>query len=248
MDLKEKSERYRRAILSGNRPEAARLDSEINAEIRSRYTKPARSDRYVSTILSNDDTPALQLYDFLEQRYPDWWQWDIETVEDVVVRDYARPFDDVVADKIQALKLLCNNQRVFSDWFLFNQFAVAVSGYIADFVDMKYPSPGMVVAAMQIMRKIRPEEEFGRDVKKMAAIVLKQDGIYTPPPTIFDIVKDEMEVSDEMKALWPRVVSKVLEMVKTRNYGDDSDDVVDIQARRLVNLEKAAATYSGSKE
>ena len=208
----------------------------------------SRSDPIkVNTILNNDNSQPIQLYYFLNEKYGDqWWDWEIETIERLVWLDYGAAMTDGNRDKVQAIKMLINNQRPFLDWFYFNQIATAFAGAMADFSTLKSPSPGMAVAAMKTMMEIRPDEPFSRDVKKYVSILLINDGIYIPPPSVSDIIKEEFNalISNESRELRVPVLKKCSEMVQTKNYGD-KDDPVEIQAKRLLICEEASNIYSG---
>lgn len=254
-----KSEQYRLAILNGNKAEASRLEKEIYDEIQGRYRNQPRQtqsmssqsqqqQRPVSSVspLGNDNIPCLRVYEYLNFRYGDqWWNWEIETLERRIFEDSGQVLSESNVDKIQALKTLCNNQMPFQDWFYFNQVAVAFAGAVADFQSMKYPSPGMVIAAIKIMKRVRPDEVFSDEVKKYCAIALQGEGIYVPPPTVFDILKESFDVSEQLKSKWPQILGRVGEMIETSDYENESDDAIDIQARRLINAENAADKYGG---
>jgi hypothetical protein len=246
MTIPKKTELYRTAILSGNKKEAQRLLEEINAEIAARYTRPKKqsiSNIVLETALSNAEVSALTIYEFLNNTYKDeWWDWEIETLESEVKKRFGITITDENIDKIQALKTVISNSEVFKDWFYFNQVAVGISGAVADFNNLKYPSPGMVIAAARAMKAIRPGEEFGSEVKSFIAVVLKDHGIYMPAPTIFDLLIDVMEVSAEMKSQWPDIIERMKMMLVEDN---DEDDMVSVQARRIINAEKAAEKYGG---
>ena len=245
--MKKLSEQYYNAILSGNKEEAKGIKDQLNENIKLAQRQTKTDPLKVNTILNNDNSPALHIYYFLNEKYgEDWWDWEIETLEKMLWLDFGSIITENNIDKIQAIKMLINNQRPFLDWFYFNQLATALSGVIADFHTIKSPSPGMAISAMNTMIAIRPEQAFSRDVKKFVSLLLINDGIYTPPPSISDIIKEEFGylISSESKDRWPSVLEKCKEMVETKNYGD-KDDPVEVQAKRLLVAEESSNIYGG---
>lgn len=239
------SKQYYDAVLTGNTELADSLKCKIDELTKS--AQKSYKPNIVNNILVDDHTPPMVVYEFLNDKYgEDWWTWEFETIEHMLWKDFGLVLSDNQADRIQAIKTLLNNQRPFLDWYYFNQVAVAFGGAIADFTTIKSPSPGMAIAAMRTMMHIRPEEPFSRDVKKFVCLTLINDGIYCPPPSLFDVLNDEFDdlISAEAKAMWPAIIKKCSEMVDAKEYGE-SDDPVDVQARRLIVAEHASNKFGG---
>jgi hypothetical protein len=235
---------YYEAILSGDKELAEKTKLEMNELSKSAQRVSRVSPVQINTVLGDDNTPAIQIYNFLNDRFKDeWWDWEIETLEKVLWRDYGTTLTDSMAEKIQAIKLVLNSQRTFLDWWYFNQVANSMMGSPADFTTIKSPSSGMAIAAMRVMRQIRPEENFSRDVKKYVCIILKNDGIYVPPPSVPELV-EEMENIVSNKEIWPKVLERLGQIINKEDLGD-SDNTIDIQARRLLVAEKAADKFGG---
>jgi predicted nucleic acid-binding protein len=128
---------------------------------------------------------------------------------------------------------------------MFNQVAVAVSGAIADFEVLRTPTPGMIINAVEVMKYIRPEEPFSREVKKYISILLIQEGIYIPPPSLVELIGEEFEllVKTTNKEEWKVVYNKYKEMLESKKFNIE-ETPLDIQARRLLVAEEAANEYS----
>jgi hypothetical protein len=241
------SQQYYDNILAGNTEEAGTIKAEMDEQVKTAQRTSSTHPTFINTLLNDDHTPAIHVYDFLNEKYKDkWWDWEIETLEHEIWGDFGLVLSDGMADKVQAIKLLINNHRPFLDWWYFNQLASAFCGTIADFTSIKSPSPGMAIATVKAMHEIRPEENFSRDVKKYICMILINDGIYTPPVSISDILIEEFEnlVSKEIRDIWPAILKRTYEMLNDKSYSD-SDDTVDIQARRLLIAEQAANKFGG---
>lgn len=239
------SNQYYDAVLSGNTEVAESIKSQFD-ELSKQAQKKFAPNK-VNSILGDDNTPPMHIYDFLNEKYKeDWWDWEIETLEHCLWKDFGLVLTENQADKIQAIKALINNQRPFLDWYYFNQVANAFGGVIADFTNIKQPSPGMAIAAMRAMQHIRPEEPFSRDVKKYVCLIMKDNGIYTPPPSLHDLLAEEFEamVTPETKEMWPKVLRKCSDMLESEEY-PESDNPIDVQARRLLVAEHASNKFGG---
>jgi len=237
------SKLYYDAILSGDKGLAEKLKLEIDEHTKQAQRVSRTSPIPINTILGDDNTPAIKIYNFLNERFKDQWHdWEIETLEKLLWIDYGHVLSDVMAEKIQAMKLVLNNQRAFLDWYYFNVVSLSMTGHPADFTAVSSPSPGMAIATMKVMKQIRPEEQFSRDVKKYVCIILKNDGIYVPPPSVPELA-EEMEVMVD-KSIWPAVLDRLKQIIDKEDLGD-GDNTVDIQARRLLVAEKAAEKFGG---
>lgn len=231
---------YYNAIITGDKEAAERIKGELE-----KISSPKRiSPIIVNNVLGDDNTPAITVYNFLNDKFKDeWWDWEIETIEKILWTEYGLVMTDRMAEKIQSIKFIINNQRAFLDWWYFNQTANSMCGSPADFTSIVSPSPGMAIAAMRVMKAIRPDEEFSRDVKKYVSLILIENGIYTPPPSV-PYIKEEMEDLVSNKEMWPSVLSALTKIIDKEDLGEE-DDSISIQARRLLVAEKAADKFGG---
>jgi hypothetical protein len=239
-------DRYYESVLSGDTGLAEALRGEINCLVKSAQRKTGITPDKINTVLNDDNMPAIYIYRFLNEKYKDaWWDWDIMTIEHCLWMDFGVVLSDVNADKVQAIKLLINNQRPFLDWYYFNQVACSFAGSIADFTCIKSPSPGMAIAAMKTMMEIRPDEQFSRDVKKYVCLICIHDGIYTVPPSLRAVLSEEFEqlIQTDTKAMWSDTMKKAAEMMG-KDYGYE-DDPASVQARRILIAEHASNVFGG---
>lgn len=239
---------YYDAVMSGDTVSAERLKADLDHHTKLAQTHSTITPAAINTVLGDDRTPALIIYNFLNEKYgaDTWWEWEIETIEQDLWKEYGLVLNDVMADKIQAIKYLLNSQRPFLDYYYFNNLACAFCGSIADFTTIKSPSPGMAIATMRTMQQIRPAELFSRDVKKYVSLLMINEGVYVPPPSIAEIIREEFEVlvSEETRKMWPDILKKASEMLNEKEYGDD-ETTVGIQARRLLVAEHSSNKFGG---
>jgi len=201
----------------------------------------------VNTVLNDDKSSALKVYDFLNIALgSDWWEWEIETIDKVIFFKYSTVLEDVNKDKVLAIRHLCRSDAAFKDWYEFNQIALSFSGCIADFEFLRVPSPGMVINAINCMNAIRPDRngEFGVDVVKYICILLINEGISTPPPSIFDLIKDTMKtmVTSEVSSRWVQILEKYNKFID-KDYSVVDDTMETIQAQRILKAELSSREY-----
>jgi hypothetical protein len=209
--------------------------------------KPKQNVIQFNTVLNDDKSSAKRIYDFLNKELGvDWWEWETETIDHMLWIKFSTALEDINREKVLAIRHLCNNDQPFWDWYEFNQIALAFSGSMADFEFLKKPSPGMIINAVKSMNHIRPDRQgqFNDGVVKYICVMLKDDGIYTPPPSLYNLISDNFKelVSSEMKSLWKKVYDIYHGMVNKRIF-DAIEEVEYIQARRIFSAEAAALSY-----
>ena len=231
----------------GDQDEIKRIKSEIDFKYEQSIPKRKTNIVQLSTVLNNDNSPAPVVYDFLNESFgPDWWEWEFETLERMLWIRYGVALEDINRDKVWAIRHVCRSDGSFSNWFEFNQSALSFSGCIADFEQLRSPSPGMVISTVKTLNHIRPDRKsfFSNDVLKYICIILKNDGLYIPPPSINNLIQEKMEeiISPEVKSKWVDIFKKYKQLIDG-DIEDVGEDMVDIQAKRLVVAEKSALKY-----
>jgi len=235
------------AYMMGDEKLIAEIKAEINAQSESARTPRKTNTIKINTVLNDDNASAIQVYDFLNKAFGDsWWEWEFETLERMLWIKYGVALEDINRDKIWAIRHVCRSDNAFADWFEFNQAALSFSGCIADFERLRAPSPGMVISTIKALNHIRPDRnsEFSNDVIKYICVLLKDEGIYTPPPSIAMLINKEMKkiVSPEISNKWMDILRRYQKMV-SNNAGEIREDVTDTQAKRILKAEAAALKY-----
>ena len=235
------------ATMVGNIFEAAQLKEEIEKRSEALFPKSKTNVINFNTVLNDDNSSSISIYMFLTKEFGDsWWEWETETLERMLWLKFSIALEDVNRDKVFAIRHICRSDQAFWDWHEFNQLALAFSGSLADFEMIRKPSPGMVINAVKTMNFIRPERNsnFGNDTTKYICIVLKDDGIYCPPPSLSFIITKEFSemISDDIKNIWKDIYNKYESLVNSKSK-DIEDSIVDIQARRILSAEAAALSY-----
>jgi hypothetical protein len=235
------------AYMMGDKERVGKIQNEINLKYEQSLPKEKTKTVQINTVLNDDTSSAISVYDFLNKAMgQDWWELEFETIEKLLWVNYGTALEDINRDKVWAIRHVCRSDGAFSDWFEFNQAALSFAGAIADFDHLRSPSPGMVISAVKTLNYIRPDREkfFSNDVIKYICILLKENGIYTPPPSLFVMIEKEMRkiISPEVSAEWNDVLKRLRDITK-KKVMDIEENVMDIQAKRLLKVETSASKY-----
>ena len=232
------------AILSGDKDRVRSIKAEIEASIPKSRPKGWHIEE--KSDLADIDTSVIYIDKILKRELgEDWCENELETIWKLLFTDSGIVLDDQVRDKISAIKAVRNSVAPFEQWYSFNQVCTAFGGQGADFLVMTMPTPGQVLYTMAAMQAIGGRE-FSEEVLKYVCCKLVSEGIYVPPPTISDLIKIPMKwyTEKETQQVWSDVYSRYNQWI-----GADldsiipKDDIVDIQAYRLVLTERAAKAY-----
>lgn len=237
------SERLKDAYMVGNKELIDELLKEAQARTGAKKTRitPIK----INTVLNDEYASPVKVYNFLNQVFgEDWWEWEFPTIEKMLWVRFGVVLEDINRDKIWAIKHLCDSQRPFLDWHEFNAIALSFGSAINDFLYLKRPTPGMVINAVKSMKHIRPDEPFSVEVKAYICFLLIDDGIYVPPPSIADLIKNEykLHISAESAQMWADTIKRFRAIIGGKNDNEE-ETPENIQAKRLVRAEMAAQKY-----
>jgi len=202
------------------------------------------------SIFSNQSIPSLNIYNFLKNRInDDWWENEFETIETYLKNIFGIILIGPNREKVHALQRLCNSNLGFIDWYEFNILSISLNGGIVDFDSLVQPTPGMIISAVKIMNKVRPDQndKFGDEVKKYITLVFLDNGIYTPPPSLVNLISKYMAtlVTKERIDEWINIVKNSFKLMQNTSSISDNDDIETIQANRVAKAELSASVYSG---
>lgn len=238
------------AVLTGDKLAQDRIRAEIAALSKSRshtYDQQGFSPEY-ATVLESADAGPMQVAKWMSQTYgKDWNTWENETIRQRLFSDFNLAPGDIVMDRLFAIKVAMNSTQPLEDWYAFNQVAVALCGGGADFLVLAAPTPAMVVFCLEFCRGYHPEAEVEEEVLKYICSLLVSNGIYVPPPSLYDDLNVVMKwmTSVEMQSHWHDIYLKYNDIAANPD-ADHGDDLVSVQAHRIHDAETAALHYAGA--
>jgi len=242
------SEKLLDAYMIGDNDEVDRIKGLMHTKQAQLTPQKKTNTIKINSILNDEKASASKIYDFLNNVLgEDWWEWEIETIEQALWVKYGVALEGINKDKILAIRHVCRSDNAFADWYEFNQVALSFGSSMADFLYLKSPSPGMVINCVKTLNHIRPDRNsfFSNDVIKYICILLLNNGIYTPPPSLSLIIKDQMDkmISTSTKDKWADILKKYKKIISNQNIKIDKNNMIDIQAKRLVNAEAASLIF-----
>ena len=237
------SERYYHAVVTGDKAEEARIHQEIANKYRT--APPAQSDRWLfSPLFTGDRTPALDLKAALDKRYgEEWVGWMPETLDQMILMDFNTVPTQQNREKVLAMKMCLNINYAWTDWKIFQKVVLALNGIIPNFEVVEDPSLSQVMRALPILRKLRPEDEFEDDVKKYIAVLCKAEDLIMPPPQLEGICGTYVDriTNPENLHFKDAIKKRLVELIEHHDMKSlKEDDLVDIQAKRLMRVMQSA--------
>ena len=127
---------------------------------------------------------ALSLL-LLDKYGKEYLEWDAEVLRETLRRDDSL-LSNSVWTKIQAMRVLLTVPSPWRQWETFHWAAQGLNGDPPSFVYLDQPQLGHLAVAADIMSVVDKTREFGEDLDKFVAVVLKGVGVpYAPPPLDF---------------------------------------------------------------
>jgi hypothetical protein len=137
-------------------------------------------------LFTNRRAHPLQIFDVLVMRYKEQWtDWEPETLWWALRRDFG-PIGELTRNKIQALALAATTDMPWLDWDVFENCGQAWNDNIPIFGAFQPMTPMQAAFAVQVLRGVRPDEEFGHEVQAYLAAILDEHGWVYAPEEWFD--------------------------------------------------------------
>ena len=135
----------------------------------------------------------------------EWPDLDPATVvmelEEQFLRHGLSPVQGVI-EKVMAVQTILRSESPFDDAHIFTKIAIALSGHEPLFGYLEVPRVAEMAFAAQIMKKLRPDESFGVEVKRFVRAAMREEGL-----------------ADYPKAMTP------LKLTKVECVGPECDDI-----------------------
>lgn len=201
---------------------------DVAAEI---LVKEAGSD---GEYLVRDDVHPLKIVAILDDLLgSEWREWEPETIKTSLAKEAGAEPGDGVMDKIMAVKLaLFRPELFYGRWQAFEKMAVAFNDRRPEMTDTERLSADEMANAVAIAQKLAGEGDFTPEVAAYVAAHLFDEGLVVAPPhLLFADAKLASLVRDQ--GLRRKVVLAYESALKSMP-SDESEDPIEIQARRMV--------------
>ena len=144
-------------------------------------------------LFSDKRANPLQILDILTRRYKtDWVKWEPETLWWALRRDFG-PVGDVTRNKIGALRVAVGTDIPWLDWDVFEDSGLAWNDIVPVIGTFQPMTPMQTAFAVNVLRTIRPDEEFSHEVRAYISAILDDHGFVYAPEEMFGNVQELLD-------------------------------------------------------
>jgi hypothetical protein len=188
-----------------------------------------------SEYLVRGDVHPLKLVAMLDDFFGgEWRDWEPETIRSSLAKEAGVEPDDMVMDKVMAVKIALRRPDVFFErWQAFEKIAVSLNDRTPAMTVTEELDPEEMANAVTVVRKLAGDGDFSHEVEAYVAARLAQSGFVVAPPQLaFADAKLAGLVKDD--GLRKKVILAYAQAVKNDVDLPESEDPVDIQVARLL--------------
>lgn len=169
----------------------------------------------------------------LQQYGPEWMEWENETLEIQVPRDFSSPsLSDLNLHKLNAMKTLHVVDTFWRKWEVFSLCTATLNGLFPDFEVMHVPTVGECAVAVDIAAYVREDVPWSDEVKAYLSAVHEHDGVFCTVPPL-----DFVEVDSEEYPVECSIVTKLWPAVRKTRKPPSVETPEAEQLRRLLDVE-----------
>ena len=144
-------------------------------------------------LFSDKRAHPIQILEVLTQRYKtEWVDWESDTLWWSIRRSFG-PVGEVARNKIMALRLAATREGPWMDWDTFEDSGLAWNDIVPTMGSFQPMTPMQLAFTVRILRGIRPDEEFGHEIRAYIAAILDDHGWVWAPKEYFGDVQDILE-------------------------------------------------------
>ena len=145
-----------------------------------------------------------------------------ELLEPETVRQLFPVMDDLEFEKLMALLTVKFSNTPFENFYVFENVIRAINGVIPDITIVEGAPPKWIWYGVQLMRKVRPEQEFSHEVVQYIKRIFADNGIF--------IYNPELETENP---IYDNIVSIVQD---DDNYPIEDKDFISRQSIHFLTL------------
>lgn len=152
-------------------------------------------------------------------------------LEEQFLRHGLSPIQGVI-EKVLAVQTILNSTSPFDDSHVFEKVTIALNGHEPMFGYLEIPRVAEMTLAATVMKKLRPDETFGVEVKRFARAVMREEGVIFYPKSMgaLKLTKEEC-VGPECDDIRAEVKEGKSEMAKVQL--EKTQDIADYVSERL---------------
>ena len=185
-----------------------------------------------------EDIHVLDLKDSLVDTFGTSW---IEFYPEVITSEILNgQSNEILFNKIMALQVAVSTDTPWIEWHIFEKVGKSFMHQVPDFTFNQPLSTGECLATRSILKRLRPEEEFSREVMIYIAQIARSEGyLYLPEDLDLSEIQGILDeyifdgaLKEEVREKW----QKVKKSDKLLNMSIDEENPLQVQIGKLVVL------------
>lgn len=189
-------------------------------------------------LFSSRRAHPLRILETLTLKYgEDWVDWEPETLWWAIRKDFG-PLGEIAQNKIGALKVATKTDTPWLDWDTFEDVTLSWNDIIPIFGTVQLTTPAQAAFGVQVLRGIRPEEEFGDEVSIYMAAILEDHGYVYAPEEWFpgaQALLDRREHTRELRVDVENAFSKLRDIDPAMVKWDPTNPL-DVHVLKLITI------------
>jgi hypothetical protein len=162
---------------------------------------PARQKNASSNVFDNEHSSPSILFKVLNSKFPEWKEWEPETIWDTIRNVTGSSPDESNRNKIMAAKALYASDDFFTEWHVFEKIVLAFNGIVPNFVVHEEPSPGQIAYAVGEANKIIAGI-FSHEIIRYVRFIFGENGFLLFPKELSFAEPDKNDIVEYMKGYW----------------------------------------------
>lgn len=144
-----------------------------------------KSGQDIFSALTDEDLNPISLMLILDSRWEDeWYDWEIETINQTAKMESGVEIARVNQDKIMALKILNNTFLFFEDPRVFEKVCMSFSGRQVDWGHVQEPKTHEIAACIGLIERYIKEKPFSDEIAAYVAASAVRDGFVMLPSVL----------------------------------------------------------------
>ncbi len=183
-----------------------------------------------ANLLRHPDAHPVALDYLMIRKYGlDWFEWEPETFEIILPRDFKGGVSDLNLSKIQAVKAMHMVDDYWLRWEVFNWITAPLNSVFPNFEVMQVPTVAQCMVSVDIANRVRTDVAWSDEVKAFLGVVHQHDDIFVP--------QEPLEFVKIDTAGLPLNVEEIaLKWIDVRSSGKApaGNNITDEQLRRML--------------
>lgn len=170
----------------------------------------------------------------LRQYGPEWLQWETETLEDIVARDFkVKTISHANMEKLQGVRTIHLQDTFWTDWHIFLPVALTLNGVPADFEMMQHITIPQAMIAVDIAKHIRDDVRWSQELELFLSTLHLHEGFFVPQEPLEWVKVDHSDYDVDVEDIQRRWLS-----VRASGEAPPPTSVENEQLRRMLGARK----------